>query len=468
MLDENLFLRELISKDIEIEGSSVILNAYDNIEGLISCVGRKENLDKLQHDFNEDKQKYQFFKNNNVIFLSVLFMVRKCEVEKCKNLSQIMQRNNEVSEFGEIDFFSWKDKCFYSLEDVGFDKVIYDQLIEKTICIKADGSRELGFSALCPSFFNELNKNTSHFYKSEQLGVLYTEWLEYFKQLFSLYAIADKLTIVNTGNDVVYEFEIFREEGNISKRISFLNKEELITQQYYKMYQWIISDNDSEKEKINFKLRRTVVKNAIKVKETFDLDQNVEDMLDSILNRILTQKTDNFFVQYEKLKDEYINAQKIEASQKERFLLGLLGLITTISVGYYGTIINDDNFNHFAPNQAIKMMWFFATIAVLFYGVVSVIQYADYKNHIEKLKKIYSRTFLFSEKDIDNCIGTPKLFLKSDLKYLVIYILSLGICISFTMYYSYWWPLGKFVWFEAVLLLLMCTGVIVIKLNENK
>ena len=394
-------------------GSSVLLSIRDSNKQKVI-----EDLDLGEDDYIDGENEFEISNLPNLLFLEDKFI-------KDENLEfeDFLERYS-VKKIDELRYFSANNNKTYSLKDLcKEDKRLYRNILDENN-INTNGIIEEKM-VVPPFLFSNLQKMSIEYEKKE-----YTCY-NYLMELFSLFAIADKTKIIESSNKTIFEFSIFSENSNMQtlcvpwKEWNFFEGK-----RYFNCYKWI-----TERTKENFRIKTLIriVRQYLVIVGMENSDANLQNSLDSILNRIILNETTEYFLQQNKLKDEFINYQKLELDSKKKLNNSLLGLITSIGVAYYGKVIsgNVKDYNFFEKNRGLAILFVFSFIAVIYFVIIFMFEYGERKKYYDKLKSIYLDKFGFSKDDFESFLSRPRLF-KGNLfswMVLILFLIAIGMLV---------------------------------------
>ncbi|WP_317912439.1 hypothetical protein [Carnobacterium maltaromaticum] len=376
-------------------------------------------LDLDGESYSYEKSRLEIHKKNNLLFLEKYF-IDSLDLE----FEDLLKKYND-KDLSSLKYFSQNDLKIYELSDkISNEKIIFKEIFDSNNII-TNGIVE-GKLVIPPSLFNELKEMYLE-YDNEDV-----DSLNYLTELFSLLAIADKSKIYIEEDKTYIEFTVFCEnKENHVLKVLWKDWNFFKNNVYYKCLQWIILRKEE-----SFKLS-TIVTVVRQYLGTLGNIEDVEDLtssLDSILNRIILNETKEYFTQQNRLKDEFITYKKMELDSKKTLMKSLLGLITTISLAYYGKIISITNFEFTKKNESLAIIFIFGILAIVFFIFTFVINFTERKKYYISLKKIYINKFAFSEKDFESYLKKPTLKEGYLIYWITLTIFTLVIIFFISMY----------------------------------
>lgn len=261
---------------------------------------------------------------------------------------------------------------------------------------------------ISPFFFNVLKKNyeLNDKEKSEEIKIL-----NYMTELFSLFVLAEKTTLEQDldGCTIAFIFEI-RTKGSEKKvfKVTWADWDFFKQEYFFDSYRWI---RENDKILINNDVKLEIVRGEISRGKSFSVNKDSVSKYRTILNRIINNETKEYFEQQNKLKEEYIELNKMKLESSRQLRNKLLGLITTISVAFYGLVYkNDGTLNISAPNDGLALLFLCAAATVAFFFLVQIIELWDRKKMYLELKNIYVDKLNFDREDYDSTVHEPDIF----------------------------------------------------------
>ena len=126
----------------------------------------------------------------------------------------------------------------------------------------------------------------------------------------------------------------------------------------------------------------------------------------------------------------------MDMESNNTLMKSLLGLITTIGLAYYGKVITMENFRFNEQNENLAIIFIFGLIAIVFFCISYLLNYVERKEYYKSLKDIYTKKFVFSEKDFEDTLKEPTIF-KGHYKYWITLL-----CFFVTMIFAIFFYLG--------------------------
>lgn len=325
----------------------------------------------------------------------------------------------------------------YNLKDINR----FRKMVENNILV-IDGLKQETMY-VSPSVFDALLKLIKN-HESIQYVKKYEEILLYMRELFSLIAISEKMIYENLKGKQSFSFQFFDDtQGVIDKKVDWGNWETLSSTNYYLLYEWLIENSedtgDSEKDDRNLHLLKNIVQDYIRNVGSFEINEEIKNKLDSILSRIRNNQTKTYFEQQNKLKDEMIVLIKDEMESKKKVYNRLIGVLTTASIGYYSQFFNNKDDlvgleDLKGENFPLALIFFFSSIAIIFFMISLLVEIIERKSYYEKVKKVYVDSLFFKESDFTTHVKKPSI-LKDYWFYWLLLILSLCISVKLMHYY---------------------------------
>lgn len=343
----------------------------------------------------------------------------KIEIEKDEEYYEIY--NSEKLLFKEREYIeekfyfkdiirklSIKDYCndlYYVREDFSLEKVKYKdfKIYSKVIADNnIDGLKKIEI-LVSIEMLDKLNINSS---KVEKLINIYVMLFLSNKTIFC---------------DDEFSFTIFHENHNFSIK----EKLDTITTDLFKIYKWIVSD---EEYKDSYRVKLDIVRKVIVNKESFNLTE--EDLLNcrSIFNRIIRNEVKTYFEQVDLLKNDFINLDKSINDVRRSLHVKILTWLSSIGILIFDYVKeyegNGINYSIFcSQSQKIQIVLFMLLIAIVVIFCIFIIEMNYLKKEYEKLKKYYTNKQFFIEDDFDNYIEKPKI----QISYVLVFFLVIAV-----------------------------------------
>ncbi|MEN2277887.1 hypothetical protein AAH973_08945 [Enterococcus faecalis] len=406
---------------------------YDNFKSkgtsLIFKVN-KENKDKMISLFELTEQEYEYVLSSNELKIynvsNKLFLEKEFIVSDKLDFEQFLTRYSDKN-LSEIQCFYMENAIFKPVSrKLEEERELYSKILDENNIVMDGISEDKIF--LPPSLFSEIKMACG--YEKDDLNSA----LNYLSELFSLFMIADKSRIKIDDDEVYFEFSIFCENNdNHILNVLWRDWSCFNTSVFYQCYEWIlIKSSENFKEKTLLQ----VVKQYLGNLSSMENLEDITNSLDSILNRIIQNETHEYFLQQNKLKDEFIVYKKMDMESNNTLMKSLLGLITTIGLAYYGKVITMENFRFNEKNENLAIIFIFGLIAIVFFCISYLLNYVERKEYYKSLKDIYTKKFVFSEKDFEDTLKEPTIF-KGHYKYWITLL-----CFFVTMIFAIFFYLG--------------------------
>lgn len=375
-------------------------------------------------ELNDNDYKYNAIKEELEIYNDLTKLVFEDEFlqEPSLEFDNVLKRYHDKN-YSQLSVFSWYAEQFQQLPgNLVEEKKLLTNLLKENDILK-DGY--LKYSPdIPPSLFKEIVRLTNVF--DEKTLKIYN----YLTELFSLFALANKSKIT-LENDSKFEFFFYTEEKSRSLKIDWRDWSKLEDMKFYDCYNWVFNKN---KGKLKIDTLLEVVRQFFTNVDNIMELKNISHSLDSILNRIIMNETQNYFEQQNKLKNEFIDYQKMEISANEKLMKNFLTLIVSIGVAVYGKAILIKDFKFLDRSNKLGIIFVFGILAVLMFTFSYIISYSERKNYQEKLKNIYVQKLSYSKKDFESYVQSPTLF-KNHWAYWITIIASLIVLMLCTYYY---------------------------------
>ncbi|WP_142967691.1 hypothetical protein [Enterococcus casseliflavus] len=379
-------------KSSDINGTSLIFKIDEVNKNIVTDLFK---LSEGDYKYNLSKSMLEIFNSNKKLFLEEIFLL-----SDSLEFETLLKRYRN-KDFSNIDFFYVDEGVFHSSSrNFEEEKSLYAEFLENNNIV-TNGIKENNL-LIPPSLFSELKK--TNYTNNMELEPI----LKYLSEVFSLFMLADKSKINFKDDNIFFEFSIYCEKKeNHMINVEWKKWSYFKTNLFYKCYEWILNKINN-----NFK-NKTLLQVVKQFLGNLDSLENVDDItnsLDSILNRIILNETHEYFLQQNKLKDEFIMYKKMDMESNNSLMKSLLGLITTIGLAYYSKVITMDNYKFNETSESLAIIFVFGMIAIMFFCYSYTLNYFQRKEYYTSLRNIYLEKFVFSEKDFDSILVKPTLF----------------------------------------------------------
>lgn len=324
------------------------------------------NFRKEQETYSLENQENYFIYEDNFI-------------ESTKNLNLIITKltQKNYSEIGKIYLIS--NKGLELVKSDVEDRIIYEEILEDNIIDGNIRKFPLSVNVLNEVFTDKCPKS------------------ELITDFFILAALSTKIAYY--AEEIAAEF---RTDDKIYRIDFSINDEPL---HLYSIYDWIINSNEyKDSYKVKLQIVRQVIASKRNIKNT---DEILEDSK-LAYKRIISRKTDDYFVEISKLKDDFLTLSK-NANNALRTLnltffawLGSMGVqLLNIITDFDGNdIISYLLFSRGAKKGIVIAMYIVALIFILI-AYISEIKSLQKEYYV--VKNIYKDKILFEEEsDVDS------------------------------------------------------------------
>lgn len=271
------------------------------------------------------------------------------------------------------------DAEFIEIEADKKDKIIYEKIINEN---NIDGTiREF------PISINILNEVLDSNNRKSALII----------DFFILSALSTKISY--TAEEIESEFiigdKIYRTNFNIDCEPFYL----------FSIYDWIINSNEY---KDSYIVKLQIVRQVIVNKRTLENTNEILEDSKLAYRRIISRKTDDYFEQINKLKDDFLNLSRNENNTLRTLNLTFFAWLGSLGVQLLNIIIgyNGNNLLHYllfskGSKKGIVVGMFIIALIFIFIAYVSEIK--SLQKEYDVLKHIYKDKILFeSESDIES------------------------------------------------------------------
>ena len=311
-------------------------------------------------------------------------------IESTRNLNLVIRKLSQKNYNENTKIYLVNNNDFRLVESNYKDKVVYEEILDDNII---NGNlREFPISV---NVINEvLTSKTS---KSE--------------------LILDFLILVALSTKITYCAEEIESEFRIDDKIYKINLNiDDDPLHLYALYDWIINNNEY---KDSYKVKLQIVRQVIVSKRNIkDINEILEDSK-LAYKRIISRKTDDYFEQLNKLKDDFLTLSK-NANNALRTLnltfftwLGSMGVkLLNIITKYDGNNIIQYLLFSKGSKKGVVIAMFIIALIFIFIAYISEIK--SLQKEYEVVKRIYKDNILFEENPDKNSkfeliINRPKL-----------------------------------------------------------
>lgn len=427
----------------EPNGTSLILKDFPTEEEAIQFCSEL-------HLFNESNTfKSQYEDGKLELYdadLKNLFFLEEDFIKNVSMFNTLLEKFSTKNYEGTINYYSKKNGFIKNTSSSILlkENELFKLLVENNILIN-DGLKQEQLY-ISPSMF-ELIKCFVNEHEEEAYYNQYKNILTYMRELFSLISLAEKTTYKNSNGKQIFHFQNFHTvNGVMTKEVEWKNWDSLVNENYYSLYKWIVEIGEYDKS-YNYKsfqrelnLRKSIVQNYLKNKNNFKTTKDSIKELDSILLRIRNNQTETYFEQKHKLKNEMVQLMHEEMESKKNVFKRLLGLLTTVSVGYYSQFYRDTGITELGdlagPNFELALLFVFSMIAIIFFMLTLFREIKEKIDYYWRIKDIYINDLFFDEDDFRAKMPKPKIWKDYRFYWLILFI-SLFIFKILFLYYLF-------------------------------
>ncbi len=295
-------------------------------------------------------------------------------IESTRNLNLVVTKLSQKNYNGNAKIYLVNNNDFRLVESNCKDKVVYEEILEDNII---NGNlREFPISV---NVINEvLTRKTS---KSELI-----------LDFFILVALSTKITYY--AEEIESEFRI---DDKIYKINLNIDDEPL---HLYALYDWIINNNEY---KDSYKVKLQIVRQVIVSKRNIkDINEILEDSK-LAYKRIISRKTDDYFEQLNKLKDDFLALSKNANNALRTLNLTFFAWLGSMGVNLLNIITKYDDSNNIIPyllfskgsKKGVVIAMFIIALIFIFIAYISEIK--SLQKEYEVVKRIYKDKILFEE-----------------------------------------------------------------------
>ncbi|GAB2023074.1 hypothetical protein RyT2_21480 [Pseudolactococcus yaeyamensis] len=205
-----------------------------------------------------------------------------------------------------------------------------------------------------------------------------------------------------------FTFTIQRGESK-SKQVIDLNT--ILSTNLYIFYDWIVNDEEYPRA---YETRLEIIRNLIIRNNNFELNEENLKQAKTNFKRIISDKTEKYFIQINKLKDDFLKLSESRNSSYRSLHLKIIGWLSAVSLFIYGEIKENHSgnllskiiFSHSEKSIIILTMFL---MSLIFIWILFVIEMQQNKVEYQKIKKFYSDEILFDDDDFDDYIDKPQI-----------------------------------------------------------
>jgi len=335
-----------VSKSLSWKGTSLKINNDEEGNRIINIL-KKEGID-LRKDSNgfilENKSNYFIFENEFI--------------NQSKNLSQIITKYSQKEYQKIIKIYIPSSETFGIVQAQVNDENKYEKIIENNII---DGDiRDFNIS---------INVLAEVLDKSNESRV--------FLDILILFALATKSNY--DAEALRAEFRV--EDNNYKIEMNIINPKPI---HLYPLYDWIINDEEYEK---SYNVKLHIVRQVIVTKKDInDVKGILEDSKLAYI-RIISKKTNDYFEQLNRLKDDFLILSNNENNVLRTLHLTFFAWIGYLGVELFNIITNytgDDIISYLLFSKGAKK-----GIVILMFIIALVFIFVSYFLEIKSLEKTY-------------------------------------------------------------------------------
>ena len=300
-------------------------------------------------------------------------------IESTRNLNLVVTKLSQKNYNENTKIYLVNNNDFRLVESNCKDKVVYEEILEDNII---NGNlREFPISV---NVINEvLTRKTS---KSELI-----------LDFFILVALSTKITYY--AEEIESEFRI---DDKIYKINLNIDDDPL---HLYALYDWIINNNEY---KDSYKVKLQIVRQVIVSKRNIkDINEILEDSK-LAYKRIISRKTDDYFEQLNKLKDDFLALSKNANNALRTLNLTFFAWLGSMGVNLLNIITKYDDSNNIIPyllfskgsKKGVVIAMFIIALIFIFIAYISEIK--SLQKEYEVVKRIYKDKILFEEVPDEN------------------------------------------------------------------
>lgn len=300
-------------------------------------------------------------------------------IESTRNLNLVVTKLSQKNYNENVKIYLVNNNDFRLVESNCKDKVVYEEILEDNII---NGNlREFPISV---NVINEvLTRKTS---KSELI-----------LDFFILVALSTKITYY--AEEIESEFRI---DDKIYKINLNIDDDPL---HLYALYDWIINNNEY---KDSYKVKLQIVRQVIVSKRNIkDINEILEDSK-LAYKRIISRKTDDYFEQLNKLKDDFLALSKNANNALRTLNLTFFAWLGSMGVNLLNIITKYDDSNNIIPyllfskgsKKGVVIAMFIIALIFIFIAYISEIK--SLQKEYEVVKRIYKDKILFEEDPDEN------------------------------------------------------------------
>lgn len=244
-------------------------------------------------------------------------------------------------------------------------------------------------------FNNDLHISVNHFLEYEQ-----SDKIRYTQAIYILLFLAN----YTDYKDNKFLFKVKLDSGETCHRIDFSQIEDI---SLFNTYDWVISS----RENLNTRLR--IIREIIANKNSFYLDEIDLDSAKSLFNRIIKEQTDQYFIQVNTLREDFLKFSEKKQASYNSLHLKFLGWISAIAVFIYGELKDYEGdrllykvFCSSTDKSELFLIFFILSIVIIW--IIFIKENWDNNKEYEKIKDFYVRKLFFEETDFNRYLEYPQ------------------------------------------------------------
>lgn len=357
-----------MNRNFKWEGTDLVLDeeVEDDIE--IIQVLKNEGISFRDKDIEDSKC---YLRNQKRFFI-----LEDEFIKQSTNIISIIRKLVEKDFESSVKVYDRNENKFVQIESSSCDKKLYENILSRNIMTGSERNLEISINIL-----NE---------------VLCKDKSKLFIDILILFALAHKTTY--TAENVKCEF--INDDKHFYIDLNLLSSEPLYL---WPLYDWVFNGREY---KDSHTLKLKIVRRVILNRKNLD---NIEDILiDSKITyrRIISQKTDDYFEELNRLKDDYLILSKnIQGSVRVVNItfftwLGTLGIeVFKIAMAYEGDELWEYLF--WAKDDKIVLLVIISLVALC---IIALAYYREFKclqSEYRTIKNIYKDKIFLQESDVE-------------------------------------------------------------------
>ncbi|MCL2560096.1 MAG: hypothetical protein FWE07_06375 [Turicibacter sp.] len=234
-----------------------------------------------------------------------------------------------------------------------------------------------------------------------------TERVKWVQNIYVLLFLANS-SAYEKGN-FIFSVRSEKSEEPFELRLSFMEPEGL---RLYPLYDWVVNDElDTNAYQTKLKVVREVV---AKVKSFSDVEGLLEKSK-SAFNRIISDKTENYFEQVNRLKDDFLTISNSMARSYKAVHTQMIGWLAAVAIYVYSEVSQTDDQNDlwvrlFCASSSERAQVVLAMLLLALGVIIAIFCRNIYQNKQEyrQLKKFYTDTLYFTDENFEGYIKAPR------------------------------------------------------------